>query len=107
MSTPRNPNKVYKVRFINPEKGFDSTVKVKGDEYILEAALSQGVDLPVSCNAGACTTCAVKLKNGEVDQDHFFLKSKEIDAGFVLACKAYAVSDCTLITHQEQALLDL
>ena len=107
MVTTKDHVQVYQVRLFNPERKIDTTIKVRKDEYILDAAIAQGVELPVSCCTGACTTCTVKIQKGEVDQDHFFLKPKEIQAGFVLPCKAYPRSDCTLITHQEDALLDL
>lgn len=35
-------------------------------ELLLEAALSNGIDLPYDCRAGHCGTCCVKLISGEV-----------------------------------------
>jgi ferredoxin len=107
MSSSRNGNALYTVQFIHAAKGTDVTVKVRADEYVLEAAEQQGVELPVSCRAGACATCTGKLIEGSVDQEHTFLKAKEIDAGFVLTCRAYPQSDCIILTHQEDALFDL
>lgn len=97
----------YKVRLINQEKGLDGVIEVGADEYILDAAERQGFNLPYSCRAGVCISCAARLKEGNVDHDYDFLKDKEIDAGFLLTCKAYVTSDCVLETHQEEALLDL
>lgn len=97
----------YNVTIVNGQTGAKNTIQVRSDEIILEAAVAEGVVLPYSCSAGACTSCTAKLLDGKVDQDHNFLKPHEEAAGFILACKCYALSDCTILTHQEDALLDL
>ena len=97
----------YQVRFINKDKGLDGVFTVNADEYILDAADRQGVNLPYSCRAGVCVSCTAKLIEGTVDHDYDFLQNKELEAGFFLACKTFATSDCVIETHQEDALLDL
>ncbi len=101
----RNSDKVYTVTFVNQAQGLNATVKVCGDEYILDAAEEQNVQLPYACRAGACVVCTGKVIKGSVDQsEHSFLKRKELEAGFVLTCKAYPQSDCVILTHQEDEL---
>lgn len=107
MFSDRHPEQVYNVTLINEAIGLHKTIKVRSEEYIVEAAEQQGIELPASCRAGTCINCTARLLEGEVEQDHSFLKPNELDAGFLLTCKSYPLSDCTILTHQEEELLDL
>ena len=42
-----------------------SSFLARHGELLLDAALSNGIDLPFDCRAGHCGTCCVRLVSGE------------------------------------------
>jgi ferredoxin len=95
----------FKVTLINASEGLNQTIDCADDQSIFDAAAEQDIDLPISCRAGSCSSCAGKLISGTVNQeDQAFLDEDQIAAGFVLTCVAMPTADCTIETHAEEAL---
>jgi ferredoxin len=83
-------------------QGSTQTIQVAESQTILDAAINAGIDLPFSCSAGVCTTCAAQILSGEVEQSDGMGVSPELQAeGYVLLCVAYPRSDIELESGKE------
>ncbi|MEB3235300.1 MAG: 2Fe-2S iron-sulfur cluster-binding protein [Cyanobacteriota bacterium] len=86
--------------------GHEDVIQCPADQYILDAAQDAGLSsLPYSCNAGKCSSCCARVVSGKVDNEaQLFLDKDQVKRGFALLCVSYPESDCTILTHQEEAL---
>lgn len=82
-------------------------IEVPEDQTILRAAYAADVDLPSSCCAGVCTTCAAKVLDGTVEQgDAMGLGPDLLKEGYALLCVAYPRSNLKLEAGKESEVYD-
>ena len=78
--------------------GLSATTPLSRDVSILDAAQATRSDLPFACKGGVCGTCRALVREGEVDlRRNYALEPAELEAGFVLTCQSFPVSDAVTI----------
>ena len=96
---------VYTVEISNAGQTY--TIQVPEDKKILDVAQEQDIELPYSCSAGVCTTCAAKIISGEVDQTEGMGLSPDLQAeGFALLCVSFPRSDLKVEAGKEDEVYD-
>ncbi len=99
-------SKTYTVEI--QHQGKTHTLQVPEDQTILSVADAEGLELPSSCHAGVCTTCAGQIISGKVDQSDGMGVSPELQKqGYVLLCVAYPRSDLKIATEKEDTVYQL
>ncbi len=98
--------KTYTVEILH--QGKTHSLQVAENETVLSVADAAGLDLPSSCHAGVCTTCAAQITQGTVDQTDGMGVSPELQKqGYALLCVAYPRSDLKVETGKEDIVYQL
>ncbi|XP_052208920.1 ferredoxin C 2, chloroplastic isoform X2 [Diospyros lotus] len=58
----------HKVTVHDRQRGLTHEFLVPEDQYILHTAEAQNISLPFACRHGCCTSCAVRIKSGQIRQ---------------------------------------
>ena len=101
-------NKTFKVIIKNKETGKIYQEQVNSEEYILKEFEKKGFKLPFSCRNGCCTSCAVKIISGKLNQPEAMGVSQALkDKGYALLCVAKATEDLILETTYYDEVYEL
>ena len=101
-------NKTYKVTIRNKETGKTYVEYVDSKEYILKEFEKKGFKLAFSCRNGCCTSCAVKIISGKLDQTEAMGLSQPLkDEGYALLCVAKAIEDIEVETTYYDEVYEL
>ncbi|WP_353931655.1 2Fe-2S iron-sulfur cluster-binding protein [Okeanomitos corallinicola TIOX110] len=96
-------SKTYAVE-IN-HQGTIYNLQVPEGETVLSVAETAGLELPASCHAGVCTTCAALITQGSVDQSEGMGVSPELqEQGYALLCVSKPLSDLKVETDKEEVV---
>ncbi|MEV0713830.1 1,2-phenylacetyl-CoA epoxidase subunit PaaE [Asanoa sp. NPDC050611] len=77
-----------------------STLRMRRDERVLDAALRVRSELPFACKGGVCSTCRARIVEGEVTMArNYALEPDEVARGYVLTCQSSPVSDKLVVDY--------
>ncbi|MBU2952049.1 ferredoxin--NADP reductase [Tamlana agarivorans] len=80
------------------QDGKTHELKVRGDQSILQQAMSENVVIPYSCRSGMCSTCKAQCVEGEVQMvEGHLLPESEVASGAILTCVSYPASEKVVI----------
>jgi ring-1,2-phenylacetyl-CoA epoxidase subunit PaaE len=78
--------------------GRSTTAPLPRDRTLLEGAQQTRPDLPFACKGGVCGTCRALVTDGKADmRRNFALEPSEVDAGYVLTCQTFPVSEALTV----------
>ena len=90
------------------EDGIEKEIEVRADEFVLDAALRQGVPLVHQCRSGSCSTCVGRVVSGSLDMVRdraLALLAAEIAEGRRLLCSSHARASSVVRLHYPSSLI--
>ena len=88
-----------KVTVIMDGDVFEFNLKSDGD-FILDAAMSKGADVPFSCKGAVCCTCKAQVVEGKAIMEmNYSLSDEEVAEGFILTCQAHPASEKLVVDY--------
>ena len=78
----------------------NETFPCQMNDSVLSAARKKLVNIPSGCANGGCGMCKIKVIKGEYEIHTYSkdaLNDEERQAGYILACKTFPLSDLILI----------
>jgi benzoate/toluate 1,2-dioxygenase reductase component len=85
---------------LNFEDGVTRFISCDSTETVVDAAYRQGINIPMDCREGACSTCKCRVETGEYLLGEYIddaLTQEEADSGYALACQMRPKSDCVVL----------
>ena len=71
-------------------------------DFVLDAALDAGADVPYACKGAVCCTCRAKVLEGSVEMAmNYALSEEEVADGYVLTCQATPTSERLVVSFDE------
>lgn len=81
---------------LNFSDGKTFFISVNNDELLLDAAIRQGINLPLDCREGVCGTCQGQCETGIYEQEYVdeeALSARDLTERKMLACQTRVQSD--------------
>ncbi|MEU9734874.1 1,2-phenylacetyl-CoA epoxidase subunit PaaE [Streptomyces sp. NPDC048002] len=80
--------------------GRTTTAALPRERTVLDGAQLSRPDLPFACKGGVCGTCRALVTDGKAEmRRNFALEKSEVEAGYVLTCQSYPVSETLTVDY--------
>lgn len=82
--------------------GEETHFEMKAKDFVLDAALDAGADVPYACKGAVCCTCRAKVTEGSAEMVmNYALVDDEVKDGYILTCQAHATSEKLVVSFDE------